>query len=89
VLAGDPAVLEAAVIGVPDDRWGEVVIAYVQPPPGRTVDPAALEALCARNLSRYKRPTSIFVVDAIAKNAVGKIDKVSLRAAHAAAPAES
>jgi acyl-CoA synthetase (AMP-forming)/AMP-acid ligase II len=89
VLAGDPAVLEAAVIGVPDDKWGEVVVAYVQPRPGLTIDPAALRALCARNLSRYKRPTSILVVDAIAKNAVGKIDKASLRAAHAAAPAES
>src|SRR5207249_4731265 len=89
VLAGDPAVLEAAVIGVPDDKWGEVVAAYVQPRPGLTVDPAALEVRCARNLSRYKRPTSIFVVDVIAKNAVGKIDKASLRAAHVAASARS
>ena len=85
VLAGDPAVLEAAVIGVPDDKWGEVVAAYVQPRPGQTVDPAALQALCTRKLSGYKRPTSIHIVDAIAKNAVGKIDKASLRAAHAAA----
>ena len=44
--------------------------------------PAALHALCAHKLSRYKRPTSIVVVDAIAKNAVGKIDKAALRAAH-------
>ncbi|HXS84998.1 MAG TPA: AMP-binding protein [Mycobacterium sp.] len=82
VLAGDPAVLEAAVIGVPDDKWGEVVAAYVQPRPGATVDPAALQALCTRNLGGYKRPTSIHVVDAIAKNPVGKVDKASLRAAH-------
>ncbi|WP_172653108.1 class I adenylate-forming enzyme family protein [Rhodococcus opacus] len=85
VLAGDPSVLEAAVIGVPDDTWGEIVVAYVQPTPGSTVDPAALQGLCARKLSRYKRPTSIVVVDAIAKNAVGKIDKVALRAAHTTA----
>ncbi|MFC9839710.1 class I adenylate-forming enzyme family protein, partial [Rhodococcus sp. NPDC127530] len=89
VLAGDPAVLEAAVIGVPDTIWGEVVVAYVQPTPGSTVDPAALHALCARKLSRYKRPTSIVVVDAIAKNAVGKIDKAALRAAHTTAPVTS
>ncbi|WP_043777979.1 class I adenylate-forming enzyme family protein [Rhodococcus sp. JVH1] len=89
VLAGDPSVLEAAVIGVPDTIWGEVVVAYVQPTPGSTVDPAALQGLCARKLSRYKRPTSIVVVDAIAKNAVGKIDKVALRAAHTTAPATS
>ncbi|MCX4706298.1 AMP-binding protein [Streptomyces sp. NBC_01352] len=84
VLAGDPSVLEAAVIGVPDEKWGEVVVAYVQPRPGSSVDPSALKALCARSLTGYKRPTAFFVVDAIAKNAVGKIDKASLRAGHAA-----
>ncbi|MFJ4422749.1 class I adenylate-forming enzyme family protein [Streptomyces bobili] len=84
VLAGDPSVLEAAVIGVPDERWGEVVVAYVQPRPGAAVDPAALKALCARSLTGYKRPTAFVVVEAIPKNAVGKIDKPSLRAAHAA-----
>lgn len=89
VLAGDPSVLEAAVIGVPDEKWGEVVVAYVQPRPGLTVDPAALEALCARRLSGYKRPTSYVVVEAIPKNAVGKIDKIAVRAAHAAASADA
>ncbi|MDX3452136.1 AMP-binding protein [Streptomyces sp. ME02-8801-2C] len=84
VLVGDPSVLEAAVIGVPDEKWGEVVVAYVQPRPGVSVDAAALEVLCARSLTGYKRPTTFFVVDAIPKNAVGKIDKTSLRANHAA-----
>jgi acyl-CoA synthetase (AMP-forming)/AMP-acid ligase II len=79
-------VLEAAVIGVPDEKWGEVVVAYVQPRPGSTVDPSALRALCACSLTGYKRPTAFFVVEAIAKNAVGKIDKASLRAGHAALP---
>lgn len=82
VLASDPAVLEAAVIGVPDDKWGEVVAAYVQPRPGLAVDPAALQALCARKLAGYKRPTKFFVVEAIPKNAVGKTNKAPLRAAH-------
>ncbi|WP_257004041.1 AMP-binding protein [Streptomyces sp. SA15] len=89
VLAGDPSVLEAAVIGVPDEKWGEVVVAYVQPRPGSTVDPSALETLCARSLTGYKRPTAFFVVEAIPKNAVGKIDKASLRADHAAASASA
>ena len=89
VLAGDPAVLEAAVIGVPDEKWGEVVVAYLQPRPGAIVDPSALKALCARSLTGYKRPTAFFVVEAIAKNAVGKIDKASLRAGHAALSARS
>ena len=82
VLAGDPAVLEAAVIGVPDDKWGEVVVAYVQPRPGHTINLEALQALCARKLAGYKRPTSISVLQAIPKNAVGKTDKAPLRAAH-------
>lgn len=82
VLAGDPAVLEVAVIGVPDDKWGETVAAYVQPRPGHTIDPEALQALCARKLAGYKRPTSITVMDAIPKNAVGKTDKAPLRTAH-------
>ncbi|MFF0015714.1 class I adenylate-forming enzyme family protein [Streptomyces sp. NPDC005374] len=83
VLTGDPSVLEAAVIGVPDEKWGEVVVAYVQPRPGSAVDSEALKDLCARSLTGYKRPTTFFVVEAIPKNAVGKIDKTSLRAGHA------
>ncbi|MET7897797.1 class I adenylate-forming enzyme family protein [Streptomyces mirabilis] len=89
VLTGAPSVLEAAVIGVPDEKWGEVVVAYVQPRPGFTVDQSELEARCARSLTGYKRPTAFFVVEAIAKNAVGKIDKASLRAAHDAVSARS
>ena len=82
VLTSDPAVLEAAVIGVPDDKWGEVVAAYVQPRPGHTINPEVLHALCARKLAGYKRPTTITVMAAIPKNAVGKTDKAPLRAAH-------
>jgi long-chain acyl-CoA synthetase len=85
VLVGDPTVLEAAVIGAPDEKWGEVVIAYVAPRPGATIDLDALQALCTRSLAGYKRPTSIIVVDAIPKNPVGKTDKAPLRAAYAAA----
>jgi long-chain acyl-CoA synthetase len=80
-------VLEAGVIGAPDQKWGEVVIAYVAPRPGATVDSDALHALCARSLAGYKRPTSIVVLDNIPKNPVGKTDKVALRAAHGAPPA--
>jgi len=86
VLTGDPTVLEAAVIGVPDDKWGETVAAYVQPRPGRVINPEALHALCARKLAGYKRPTTITVMDAIPKNAVAKTDKAPLRAAHLRGP---
>ena len=82
VLTSDPTVLDAAVVGVPDDKWGETVAAYVQPRPGHTIDPEALQALCARKLAGYKRPASITAMDAIPKNAVGKTDKAPLRTAH-------
>ena len=88
VLASDPTVLEAAVIGVPDDKWGETVAAYVQPRPGQTINPEALQTLCARKLAGYKRPTSITVMDAIPKNAVGKTDKGPLRATHSKGTSE-
>jgi long-chain acyl-CoA synthetase len=81
VLAADPAVLEAAVIGVPDETWGEIVVAFVQPRPGATVDLRALKARCAENLSGYKRPKRISVLESLPKNAVGKLDKKSLREA--------
>jgi len=79
VLSSDPSVLEAAVIGVPDEKWGEIVAADVAPRPGRTINPEALHALCARKFVGHKRPTSITVMDAIPKNAVGKTDKAPLR----------
>jgi long-chain acyl-CoA synthetase len=82
VLTSDATVLEAAVVGVADDKWGEVVAAYVQARPGHKINPEALHALCARKLAGFKRPTSITVMDAIPKNAVGKTDKAPLRAAH-------
>lgn len=80
VLTADPAVLEAAVIGVPDATWGEIVVAFVQARPGSTIDPQTLQTRCGTNLSRYKRPQTIHVLDALPKNAVGKLDKKALRA---------
>lgn len=83
VLSAHPEVLEAAVIGVPDEKWGEIVIAYVAMRPGAVIDPDTLKIRCARSLAAYKRPTAILRIDEIPKNPVGKPDKVSLRAAHA------
>jgi len=83
VLASDPSVLEAAVIGVPDETWGEVVVAFVQSRPGSTIDIKELKARCVANLSGYKRPKTIHVLESLPKNAVGKLDKKSLRDAQA------
>ncbi|MCU6497071.1 AMP-binding protein [Rugamonas sp. A1-17] len=79
-LAAFPAVLEAAVIGAPHPTLGEIVIAYVACRAGQhgTVD--ALNDHCATRLTRYKRPAAIHVVGSLPKNAVGKIDKLKLRA---------
>jgi acyl-CoA synthetase (AMP-forming)/AMP-acid ligase II len=84
VLLSHPSVVESAVIGVPDATWGEVVVAYVQARPGHVFDTGELKGLCAQRLSGFKRPVQFVVVEALPKNAVGKIDKVSLRRAHGA-----
>jgi acyl-CoA synthetase (AMP-forming)/AMP-acid ligase II len=72
-------VLESAVIGVPDETFGEVVIAYVALRSEFTGSLAALDEHCAERLTRYKRPSKINVIDSLPKNAVGKIDKLKLQ----------
>lgn len=78
VLSGHPAVLEAAVVGAPDEKWGEIVVAFVQARPGARLDVDALKGRCREQLSGYKRPTAIHVLESLPKNAVGKLDKRSL-----------
>ena len=84
VLAGVDGVLEAAVIGQPDDVLGEVPVAYVVPYPDVRLDPAALRQHCRDHLTRVKVPVGVHVVTVLPKNPVGKIDKPALRAQHAA-----
>ncbi|MEU7746391.1 AMP-binding protein [Nonomuraea sp. NPDC049158] len=71
---------QAAVIGVPDPVSGEAGWAYVVPRPGMTVDPATLLAWAKDNMSNYKVPKRIIVVEDLPANANGKIDKRALRA---------
>jgi len=79
VLLTAPGVAEVAVVGAPDAEWGEVVVAFVVPQPGHTLDPAALDTHCLARIARFKRPKRYVVVDALPKNAYGKVLKTELR----------
>jgi fatty-acyl-CoA synthase len=78
-LYGHPAVAECAVIGVPDEHWGEVGRAVVVPADGPRPDPAELLAYLAERLARFKVPRSVVFVDTLPKTPSGKIVKSELR----------
>jgi fatty-acyl-CoA synthase len=73
------AVVEAAVIGRPDRRWGEVPVAYVVLAEGRGDARDELEAHCSARLARFKVPKSFHVIDALSRNPTGKVLKRDLR----------
>jgi long-chain acyl-CoA synthetase len=83
VLAQHPAILECAVIGVPDDRWGERVHAVLRFRPGNSATEEELTAHCNKLIANYKRPRSFdFRQEPLPLSGAGKILKVELRKAH-------
>jgi fatty-acyl-CoA synthase len=79
VLAELAEVGECAIVGVPDERWGEVGRAYVVPAPGLAITPEAVIAHCAARLARFKVPASAAITDTIPRTASGKVQKHLLR----------
>ncbi|WP_226902538.1 AMP-binding protein [Phycicoccus mangrovi] len=80
VIFSHPAVTEVAVIGVPDEKWGETIKALVVLAPGESVTEAELIAWCKEKAAGYKAPTSVEFRDELARTATGKLQKFKLRA---------
>lgn len=76
VLLEHPAVREVSVIGRPDTEWGEIVVAYVV----GSASESQLDELCLSRIARFKRPKAYVFVEALPKNAYGKVLKTELRA---------
>jgi long-chain acyl-CoA synthetase len=82
VLLRHPAVSECAVIGVPDERWGETAMAVVVCAEGEDVTAAELKRFAGDHLAPYKKPRAFEFVSALPRTTYGKIDKKALRAPH-------
>ena len=79
VLLGHEAIREAAVIGLPDDTWGEIVAAAVTLKDGASLDLAGLKRWCGGRMSSYKIPRRLQIMDDLPRNAMGKVIKTALR----------
>jgi len=80
VLYQHPAVDEACVFAIPDEKWGETVAAQIVLKHGAAADTAALDAFCAEKLAGFKRPRRIEFVDALQRNPNGKIARKAIQA---------
>ena len=74
-----PDIAEASVIGRPDERWGEIVVAVVVPKPGRGLSGEQVLTLLEGRIARFKQPKEVVIVEALPKTALGKIRKEDVR----------
>ena len=80
VLLNHRDICEVAVVGVPDDTWGESVTAFVTLHEGANFDFAGLKQWCAGRISAYKIPKRLKILDSLPRNSMGKVIKTALRA---------
>jgi acyl-CoA synthetase (AMP-forming)/AMP-acid ligase II len=78
-LLGFPGVLEAAVVGIPDEHWGEVVVAFISPP-ALAGSEAELLAFVKTRIAAFKCPKRVWTLSALPKNPTGKVERAKLRA---------
>jgi acyl-CoA synthetase (AMP-forming)/AMP-acid ligase II len=86
LMYAHPAIAQVAVIGVPDERMGEVGMAYVVPVPGQQPTPEAIIAWCREQMANYKVPRRVEIVSALPQTASGKVTKFALRERAAGTP---
>ncbi|WP_189818953.1 long-chain-fatty-acid--CoA ligase [Streptomyces olivaceoviridis] len=79
-LAAHPAVADCAVVGIPDERWGEAVLAFVVPGAGAAPSPRELRTFLRERIADYKVPTAFRVVEDLPRSAIGKVLRRTLRA---------
>lgn len=82
VLNLHKGVKETCVIGIPDDKWGESIIAFVVPNGREEVTVDQLIALCKENLASFKKPKEVFIVEELPKSSYGKILKREMKTQH-------
>jgi acyl-CoA synthetase (AMP-forming)/AMP-acid ligase II len=80
VVWAHPAVQDCAVVGAPDDKWGEAVTAVIEVKPGARLEPEELMAWCKERLGSIKTPKQVFIWDELPRTPVGKVSRKDVRA---------